>query len=998
MFPEGRNVLRGGVSGAAFRAFTKDSRHKIMLKNSRDRLFFQKRVLRSFSSPFSIWVDQSGSGRDRNAIDNSNRYNRRSFPSIHDGLDNSLSMATPAMYKTKYRQEQKHLLVQQQTVYTYEELQAQKNELYTNYKNYLSHSLFPSLSMISDQLLNCKIPKGFENFYPRDKENTASRSGDTNGETEGKSSKDHPVNEKNGGTPGKGESAEGKTDKNTDANKPKFSLPGQGAGGGGGGGGGRNNNNKNNKGMFGFFSENMLTLVAIYLAVTILGEMLLGEGNAKEITWAQFCTQLLESGEVEKIVVSNKNQARVFIRRGSPLLNQVGPGGKPGLVGGPSGFNNIQSPDTSHGNEVAKGSPDGQGGSFVDPYDHDGTGSPSGDSFVDGGSGKGLTSKGYPGRVGQPPVMQNPAPFYFTIGSVESFERKLEEAQHSLNIAPRDYIPVQYVNETNMFNEFLRFAPTLAFIGVWLFMMNRGAGSGGAGGGLGNMFKIGQSNAKKITKEHVNVTFKDVAGVDEAKREIVEFVEFLKNPKKYTDLGAKIPKGALLCGPPGTGKTLLAKATAGEANVPFFSISGSDFIEMFVGVGPARVRDLFKEARNSAPCIIFIDEIDAVGRQRGRGGISGGNDERENTLNQLLVEMDGFNSTTNVVVLAGTNRVDILDQALTRPGRFDRQVQVEKPDIKGRRDIFAVHLKPLKLKEAIEDYSGKLAALTPGFSGADIANVCNEAAIVAARKSKTAIDLVDFEQACDRVIAGLESHKLISPEEKKIVAYHEAGHAVAGWNLKYADPLLKVTIVPRGSGALGFAQYLPKEVFLRNKDQIMDMVCMTLAGRASEDIFFDKVTTGASDDLRKVTQILYSMVQIYGMNDRIGNLSFPKDQGGGFPERPYSEQTAVAMDEEAKKLVDGAYNRTLDLIRDNKEQVQKLAELLLEKETVNHDDIVNCLGPRPHGGNNEYNEFINSFKHAQEEAQEAEEKDTLSTETEDESEQNNKEVPPLSPA
>jgi len=338
-----------------------------------------------------------------------------------------------------------------------------------------------------------------------------------------------------------------------------------------------------------------------------------------------------------------------------------------------------------------------------------------------------------------------------------------------------------------------------------------------------------------------------------------------------------------------------------------------------------------------------------------------------------------------------------LDQALTRPGRFDRQVQVDKPDLKGRRDIFSVHLKPLKLKDTIEDYSGKLAALTPGFSGADIANVCNEAAIVAARASKSAIDLKDFEQACDRVIAGLESHKLISPEEKKIVAYHEAGHAVAGWNLKHADPLLKVTIVPRGSGALGFAQYLPKEVFLRNKDQIMDMVCMTLAGRASEEIFFDKVTTGASDDLRKVTQILYSMVQIYGMNDRIGNLSFPKDQSGGFPERPYSEQTAVAMDEEAKKLVDGAYNRTLDLIRENKDQVKKLAELLLEKETVNHDDIVSCLGPRPHGGNKDYNEFINSFQHAQEEARIEEEKSTLSVDPDNES-KNDKEIPPLSPA
>ncbi|EWM24473.1 Peptidase, FtsH [Nannochloropsis gaditana] len=445
----------------------------------------------------------------------------------------------------------------------------------------------------------------------------------------------------------------------------------------------------------------------------------------------------------------------------------------------------------------------------------------------------------------------------------------------------------------------------------------------------------------------------------------MEFVEFLKNPRRFTDLGAKIPKGALLCGPPGTGKTLLAKATAGEASVPFYSISGSDFIEMFVGVGPARVRDLFKEARESAPCIVFIDEIDAVGRQRGKGGFSGGNDERENTLNQLLVEMDGFSPSTGVVVLAGTNRVDILDAALTRPGRFDRQIQVDRPDIKGRADIFKVHLKPVKLSTGLEEVANRMAALTPGFTGADIANICNEAAIVAARRNKTSVDLADFETATERIIAGLESHKLISPEEKRIVAYHEAGHAVAGWNLQHADPLLKVTIVPRGSGALGFAQYLPKEVFLRTREQIMDMVCMTLAGRASEEIFFEKVTTGASDDLRKVTQIVYQMIQVYGMNDRIGNLAFPKQEGGfGMEQRAYSETTAQAMDEEAKKLVDEAYTRTLVLLQEKKAQIENIAELLLKKETINHDDIVGAIGPRPFAAHKEYQEFIESIKPA----------------------------------
>ena len=386
---------------------------------------------------------------------------------------------------------------------------------------------------------------------------------------------------------------------------------------------------------------------------------------------------------------------------------------------------------------------------------------------------------------------------------------------------------------------------------------------------------------------------------------------------------------------------------------------------MFVGVGPSRVRDLFKEARESAPCIIFIDEIDAVGRQRGRGGM-GGNDERENTLNQLLVEMDGFNPTTGVVVLAGTNRVDILDQALTRPGRFDRQITVDKPDLKGRKEIFKVHLKGITLHDDIDDVASRLAGLTPGFAGADIANICNEAAIVAARRRGETVTMDDFEKATDRIIGGLESNKIMSIEERQIVAHHEAGHAVAGWFLEHADPLLKVTIIPRTNGALGFAQYLPKEVYLQTNEQIMDIVCMALAGRAAEEIFFGGVTTGASDDLRRVTDLVYSTIQLYGMNPRLGQLAFPKDPNAMFDERPYSEKTAKAMDEEAKRIVDEAYQRTLNLLREHKNDVEKVAEMLLDKETITHDDVLELIGPRPFEANPQYTEFVRRFKEAKE--------------------------------
>jgi AFG3 family protein len=501
--------------------------------------------------------------------------------------------------------------------------------------------------------------------------------------------------------------------------------------------------------------------------------------------------------------------------------------------------------------------------------------------------------------------------------------------------------------EKDIFGGILQFLfPILLIIGIWVLMMRKVSGGPGGGGGPGGIFNIGKSKATLFDKgTKVNITFADVAGLDEAKVEVMEIVDFLKNPKKYTNLGGKIPKGALLIGPPGTGKTLLAKAVAGEAQVPFFSLSGSDFVEMFVGVGASRVRDLFKQAREKAPCIIFIDEIDAIGRARGKNAMMS-NDERESTLNQLLVEMDGFGTDVGIIVLAATNRPDVLDTALLRPGRFDRQITIDKPDLVGREAIFKVHLKPIKISKTLDIH--KLAEQTPGFAGADIANVCNEAALIAARKNKEAVDMQDFQDAVDRVIGGLEKkNKIISPEEKKIIAFHEAGHAVCGWYLEHAYPLLKVTIVPRGTAALGYAQYTPKEQYLYNIDQLTDQICMTLGGRASEEIFFHKISTGAQNDLQQITRTAYAMVTVYGMNDKIGNVSYYDPQQETTFTKPYSDETAKMIDQEVRKLIDDAYEKTKQLLTEKKEDVVKIAEALLEREVLFQSDVEALIGKRP---------------------------------------------------
>lgn len=663
----------------------------------------------------------------------------------------------------------------------------------------------------------------------------------------------------------------------------------------------------------GNFQESFIRNIQNYIAPLLFVGLLLSSfssGDQKEISFQEFKNKLLEPGLVDHIVVSNKSVAKVYVRNSPQIGNQTG------------------------------------------------------DTDVIG------SRSDVPGRH----TTGSRYKFYFNIGSVESFEEKLEEAQEALGIDPHDYVPVTYVSEVNWFQELMKFAPTAFLVGLIYFVGRRMQGGinigGGAGRGGRGIFNIGKAQVTKLDKNSKNkVYFKDVAGCDEAKQEIMEFVHFLKNPKKYEELGAKIPKGALLVGPPGTGKTLLAKATAGESGVPFLSISGSDFMEMFVGVGPSRVRNLFQEARQSAPSIIFIDEIDAIGRARGRGGMSGANDERESTLNQLLVEMDGFGTTAGVVVLAGTNRPDILDKALLRPGRFDRQITIDKPDIKGRDQIFRIYLKKIKLDHEPSFYSQRLAALTPGFAGADIANVVNEAALIAARTDEVQVTMQHFEAAIDRVIGGLEKrNKVISKLERRTVAYHESGHAVAGWFLEHAEPLLKVTIVPRGTAALGFAQYVPNENLLMTKEQLFDMTCMTLGGRASEQVLIGRISTGAQNDLEKVTKMTYAQVAVYGFSDKVGLLSFPQREDGFEMSKPYSSKTGAIIDGEVREWVAKAYTRTLELITEHKEKVAQIAELLLEKEVLHQEDLLRVLGERPFKSSEptNYDRFKQGFQEEEE--------------------------------
>ncbi len=539
----------------------------------------------------------------------------------------------------------------------------------------------------------------------------------------------------------------------------------------------------------------------------------------------------------------------------------------------------------------------------------------------------------------------NKRPHYtFDIGPPENFASDLKALNDALPVEKKVF--VSYIEKANWLSPILSLLLPLALLVLlWIFIMRRVGG--GAGGPGAQIFNIGKSKATLFDQNSkVNITFSDVAGLDEAKEEVMEVVDFLKNPKKYTALGGKIPKGVLLIGPPGTGKTLLAKAVAGEAEVPFFSISGSDFVEMFVGVGASRVRDLFRQAREKAPCIIFIDEIDAIGRARGRNTMQGGNDERENTLNQLLVEMDGFPTDKGVILMAATNRPDVLDPALMRPGRFDRQIAIDRPDLKGREEIFRVHLQNIKTSDTVTPM--ELSEMTPGFAGAEIANVCNEAALIAARRNKDMVDMDDFNYALDRVIGGLEKkNKLISPEEKEIIAYHEAGHAVCGWYLEHASPLVKVTIVPRGIGTLGYAQYLPKEEYITRTAQLLDRMCMTFGGRGAEQVIFGKVSTGAQSDLDQVTKMAYSMVAVFGMNEKVGQVSFYGMQNDSF-NRPYSEETAGMIDAEVRNIVNAQFERAKALLIERRNELEIIAKQLLEKEVLHKADLERLIGPRPY--------------------------------------------------
>jgi len=618
------------------------------------------------------------------------------------------------------------------------------------------------------------------------------------------------------------------------------------------------------------FKFNIIWVYAI-IAVIFFGLQMLNFDATKQTSWQEFNREMLQQQKVEKVVIVNKEIAKIYIKR----------------------------------------------------------------EYLDEEKFRDANQKPLAGASRKGPH------FYFEIGSVETFNQQLNDAQFEFDQFEK--ISVTYKTEKDVFGDILGWIlPLVFFIAIWFFIMKRMSG-GGVGGG--QIFNIGKSKATLFDKAKVEVTFEHVAGLEGAKEEVEEIVDFLKNPKKYTRLGGKIPRGAMLIGPPGTGKTLLAKAVAGEAKVPFFSLSGSDFVEMFVGVGASRVRDLFKQAKEKAPSIIFIDEIDAIGRARGKNSITGSNDERENTLNQLLSEMDGFGTNTGVIVLAATNRADVLDKALVRPGRFDRQIYIDLPDLTERKAIFNVHLQPLTLTKNID--VNFLARQTPGFSGADIANVCNESALIAARKSKKKIEKQDFLDAVDRIIGGLEKKsKIISPIEKKTIAYHEAGHATVSWMLEYASPLVKVTIVPRGR-SLGAAWYLPEERQLTTTEQLLDELCAALGGRAAEDVFFDKISTGALSDLEKVTKMAYAMVSVYGMNDKVGNRSYYDSSGQDYSfTKPYSEATAKVIDEEVSKLIEKAYTRAKSILGKHKKQLMELAELLLDKEVIYKENLETIFGKR----------------------------------------------------
>jgi len=777
---------------------------------------------------------------------------------------------------------------------------------------------YPSLYSFILRMAGRRPPKGWERFFPPNRPSSSSSSSGASGTGSG-----------NNSAGPKQPSGSGAADREQVGDKSK----GEGSTGGPGG---RRPSEPETPDWLSKILPFLIGLAFIY--VTAPDSAALEQKQSKELTYQEFKAQFLQTGKVERLEVDvGSKMVRVFLKEDSESGSDM---------------HMSQRGDEQSSERRAGSLSDVPPSRFQEDRD-----------FSEQGKHRDSRSR-------------SASRYHFYIGSVDAFERTLIDDQRDLQTPPADYVSVRYINPTEP-SQFGSIITTLLLYGVSFWLIMRFTGMGGRGGGLfgggkggrsSNPFSFGKSTATLIKPGESKVTFDDVAGLDEAKVEVLEFVKFLQDPERFTKLGAKIPKGALLCGPPGTGKTLLAKAVAGEANVPFYSISGSDFLEMFVGVGPSRVRDLFSQARSNSPSIIFIDEIDAVGRARSARNMGGGNDERENTLNQLLVEMDGMNTTEGVVVLAGTNRKDMLDKALLRPGRFDRHITIDKPDIRGRAQIFKVHLKKLTLGEkyTIEELSQRLAALTPGMAGADIANLVNEAALIAARAEKDAVELSDFEKASDRILGGVEKqHSTMTKEEKALVAHHEAGHAVAAWFLEHADPLLKVTIVPRGNGALGFAQYLPKELSLYHQQQLMDMMAMALGGRAAEQLFFGRVSTGASDDLQKVTRIAQAQVTAYGMSDRLGNVSYAPGQDDNQFVKPYSEATAQAIDEEVRALVSKTYDRVLELLTKHKDHVAKLASRLIEIENVNHDALVEILGPRPF----QTDAYIQWKKHAEENAQ-----------------------------